>query len=195
MTPLFQSRVEEAFFWIAIVIGFVLPFLYFVRWTRKNAASTKTRPGKDVSGLTNLAIIPAAVVAILIGYARIGVLPHWLLYPGLSMFLLGLALTVWAYGTLGRFFSLEVQIQGDHRVVDTGPYRLLRHPGYAGVLFGLIGLGLAVQSWVSVLLLLLVMAAALTYRTRIEEKFLLAELGDEYARCVARTRRVVPFVW
>ncbi len=77
MTPLFQSRGEEAFFWIAIAVGFVLPFLYFVRWTRKNAAFTKTRPGKDVSGLTNLAIIPAAVIAILIGYARIGVLPHW----------------------------------------------------------------------------------------------------------------------
>ncbi len=113
MTPLFQSRGEEAFFWIAIAVGFVLPFLYFVRWTRKNATSTKTRPGRDVSGLTNLAIIPAAVIAILIGYARIGVLPHWLLYPGLSMFVLGLALTVWAYGTLGRYFSLDVQIQGD----------------------------------------------------------------------------------
>ena len=111
------------------------------------------------------------------------------------MFLLGLALTVWAYGTLGRFFSLEVRIQGDHRVVDTGPYHLLRHPGYAGVLFGFIGLGLAVQSWVSVLLLFVVMTAALTYRTRIEEKFLLSELGDEYVRYMARTKRLVPFVW
>src|SRR6266567_4880268 len=52
MTPLFQSRVEEAVFWIAIVVGFVLPFLYFIRWSRKNAAFTKTRPGKDVAGVT-----------------------------------------------------------------------------------------------------------------------------------------------
>ena len=57
--------------------------------------------------------------------------PHWLLHPGLAMLLLGLALTVWAHHTLGRFFSLEVQVQGEHRVVNTGPYRLLRHPGYA----------------------------------------------------------------
>src|SRR6266487_5505057 len=175
MTPLFPSRWEEVLFWVAVIFGFVLPFIYFVRWSLKNAASTKAKPRKDVSSLTNFALIPVAVIAIWLGYARVGPLPHWLFYPGLAMFLLGLALTVWAYHTLGRFFSLEVQIQGDHRVVDTGPYRLVRHPGYAGVLFGFLGLGLAVQSWVSVLLLLLVMAAALTYRTRIEEKFLLSE--------------------
>jgi protein-S-isoprenylcysteine O-methyltransferase Ste14 len=195
VSPLFDSRVEEVLFWVAIVVGFVVPFLYFVRWTRQNAASIKARPGRDVSALTNFAIVPMAVIAILIGYARIGTLPHWLFYPGLTMFLLGFALTVWAYRTLGRFFSLEVQIQGDHRVVDTGPYRLLRHPGYAGVVFGFIGLGAAVQSWVSVLLLLLATAAALAYRTRIEEKFLLAELGDDYVRYMARTKRLVPFVW
>lgn len=195
VSPLFDSRVEEVLFWVAIVVGFVVPFLYFVRWTRQNAASIKTKPGRDVSALTNFAIVPMAVIAILIGYARIGTLSHWLFYPGLTMFLLGLALTVWAYRTLGRFFSLEVQIQGDHRVVDTGPYRLLRHPGYAGVVFGFIGLGAAVQSWVSVLLLLLATAAALAYRTRIEEKFLLAELGDDYVRYMARTKRLVPFVW
>jgi protein-S-isoprenylcysteine O-methyltransferase Ste14 len=195
MTPLFPSRFEEVLFWVAVFVGFVVPFLYFVRWSRRNAASTKMRPGKDVSALTNFALIPVAVIAILFGYARIGALPHWLFYPGLALFLLGLALTVWAYRTLGRFFSLEVQIQGEHRVVDRGPYRLLRHPGYAGVLFGFIGLGLAVQSWVSVLLLLLATTAALAYRARIEEKFLVAELGDEYVRYMARTKRLVPYVW
>lgn len=195
MTPLFPSRFEAVLFWVAVFVGFVVPFIYFARWSRRNAASTKTRPGKDVSTLTNFALIPAAVIAILFGYARIGALPRWLFYPGLAMFLLGLALTVWAYRTLGRFFSLEVQLQGDHRVVDRGPYRLLRHPGYTGVLFGFIGLGLAVQSWISVLLLLLATTAALAYRARIEEKFLVAELGDEYVRYMARTKRLVPYVW
>lgn len=194
-SPLFLSRVEEVTFWIAIVAGFVVPFLYFMRWSLQHAASITARPRNDISTLTNFAIVPAAVIAIWIGYARIGALPHWLFYPGLTMFVLGLGLTMWAYRTLGRFFSLDVQIQGDHRVVDTGPYRLLRHPGYSGVLYGFLGLGLAVQSWVSLLLVLLATTAALVYRTRIEEKFLLAELGDEYARYMARTKRLVPLVW
>jgi protein-S-isoprenylcysteine O-methyltransferase Ste14 len=195
VSPLFESAVEEVLFWTAIIVGFAVPFLYFVRWTRKNATSVRARPDRDVSVLTNSAIPPAAAIALLIGDVRIGALPHWLFYPGLTMFVLGVTFTVWAYRTLGRFFSLEVQTQGDHRVVDSGPYRLLRHPGYAGVLFGFIGLGLAVQSWVSVLLLVFVTTAVLMYRTRIEERFLLAELGDEYVRYMARTKRFLPFIW
>lgn len=194
-SPLFHSPAEEILFWVAIVVGIVVPLLYFVRWTRQNSSSVRSKPGGDVSALTNLAIFPAAAVAIVLGYARIGPLPHWLLYPGLAMFLSGLALTLWAYRTLGRFFSLEVQVQGDHRVVESGPYRVLRHPGYAGVLFGMMGLGLAVQSWPSLLVLLLASTAALAYRTGVEERFLIAQLGQEYANYMARTKRLVPLVW
>jgi protein-S-isoprenylcysteine O-methyltransferase Ste14 len=194
-SPLFTSRAEEVLFWVSILLGFVIPFLYFVRWTHQNTRSVKNKPGKDASTLTNFALIPAGAIAILLGYARIGALPHWLFYPGLTMFLLGLALTVWAYRTLGRFFSLEVQTQNDHRVIESGPYRLVRHPGYAGVMFGFVGLGLAAQSWVSALVLLVATTAALAYRTRVEETFMLAELGDRYAVYMARTKRLVPYVW
>jgi protein-S-isoprenylcysteine O-methyltransferase Ste14 len=193
--PLFSSRFEEVLFWVAVIVGFVVPFIYFVRWSLKNAASTKAKPRKDVSSLTNFALIPVAVIAIWLGYTRVGPLPHWLFYPGLATFVLGLALTVWAYHTLGRFFSLEVQVQREHTVLSTGPYRLLRHPGYAGVLFGFIGLGLALQSWVSVLVLLLATTTALAYRARIEERFLVTELGDEYVQYMARTKRLIPYVW
>jgi protein-S-isoprenylcysteine O-methyltransferase Ste14 len=195
MMQMFPSLFDEVLFWVAVLVGFVIPFVYFVRWSHRNAASTRAKPGGDVSTLTNFALIPIAVVAIVIGYLRIGSLPHWTFYPGLVIFLVGLALTVWAYHTLGRFFSLDVQVQGDHAVVDSGPYRVLRHPGYAGVMYGFVGLGLALQSWVSVLLLLLGSAAALAYRARIEERFLVAELGDDYVRYMTRTRRLVPFVW
>ncbi len=195
MSPLFSSRLEEVVFWVAFIVGITVPLIYFSRWTRRNAASTKAKPGKDVSTLTNFALLPAAVIAIVFGYVRVGPLPHWLFYPGLTLWLLGLALTVWAYSTLGRFFSLDVQIQSEHRVIDAGPYRLLRHPGYAGVMFGFIGLGLALQSWVSVLVLLVAMVAAFAYRMQVEEKFLVAELGDEYLHYMARTKRIVPYVW
>jgi len=192
---LFASRFEEVLFWVVFVSGVTMPVIVFGQWTRRNAASVKTKPGKDVSTLTNFALIPMAVIAILLGYARIGALPHWLFYPGLILWLLGLAYTGWAYRTLGHFFSLDVQIQNDHRVVDTGPYRLLRHPGYAGFSLGLLGLGVALQSWASLLVLLFATIAALAYRIPIEEKFLVAELGDDYVQYMTNTKRLVPFVW
>lgn len=113
MPPLFPSRFEEVVFWLAFIVGLTVPLIYFSRRTRKNAASTKAKPGKDVSTLTNFALLSAAVIAILRGYARSGPLPHWLFYPALTLFLLGLAVTAWAYSTLGRFFSLDVQIQNE----------------------------------------------------------------------------------
>lgn len=70
ISPLFTSRAEEVLSWVSIVVGFVIPFLYFVRWTNQNAASMKNRPGRDAPTLTNFALIPVAVIAILLGYAR-----------------------------------------------------------------------------------------------------------------------------
>jgi protein-S-isoprenylcysteine O-methyltransferase Ste14 len=194
-STLFSSRFEEILFWVAVIFSFALPGIFFTRWSRQNAASVERKPVNDLSNLTNFALIPAAAIAIVVGYARVGALPHWLFYPGLALFVLGLALTVWAYHTLGRFFSLEVQIQNDHNIVDSGPYRVLRHPGYAGVAFGFLGLGIALQSWVSVLVLLLATTAAFAYRVHVEEKFLVDELGDDYVRYMAKTKRIIPYVW
>jgi len=196
MSPLFTSSFEAILFWVVVVGGFIVPLLFFARWSTRNAASTRAKPRRDASTFTNFALIPAAAVAVWAAYARVGPpLPGWTFYPGLVMFGAGMAFTTWAYHTLGNNFSLEVQVQRHHTVVDEGPYRILRHPGYTGVLFGMTGLGLALQSWVALVLLLLVTTAALAYRTRVEEKFLVAELGDDYVRYMARTKRVIPFVW
>lgn len=195
MTPLFESPLEEVLFWVVFIASFGVPLLVFGRWSLKNAATKKSAPRRDISTFTNFALIPAALIAIALGYARIGALPHWLFYPGLALFILGLAVTTWSYRTLGRFFSLEVQVQTDHRVIDTGPYRLVRHPGYAGVLLGFLGLGFALQSWAALLVMAVATPAALAYRLRVEEQFLVNELGDEYRRYAQRTKRLIPYVW
>jgi protein-S-isoprenylcysteine O-methyltransferase Ste14 len=95
---------------------------------------------------------------------------------------------------LGRFFSLTVRVAEDHRVVVKGPYRLVRHPSYAGVLITFIGLALAVQSWGALLVLLGVFSLSFGYRMRVEEKALLSELGEDYANYMKRTKRIIPYL-
>ena len=51
---------------------------------------------------------------------------------------------------LGRFFKFTVVVQADHQVVDTGPYRLIRHPSYTGLLMAALGLGIALGTWLSI---------------------------------------------
>ncbi len=60
MTPLFPSRWEEVLFWVAVIFGFVVPFTYFVRWTLKNAATTKVKPRRELGGDNCYTVSPRA---------------------------------------------------------------------------------------------------------------------------------------
>jgi len=121
-------------------------------------------------------------------------LPDWVFYPGIFLMLLGVVIRQWAIAVLGRFFSFHVRVVEDHRVVDKGPYRLVRHPSYTGVLITFIGLSLAVQSLGALLVLLAVFIVSYGYRMKVEEKTLLTELGDNYVDYMKRTKRIIPYL-
>ena len=133
-------------------------------------------------------------IALSFGYGGVLRLPDWVFYPGIVLMLLGIGIRQWAIAVLGRFFSLNVRVVEDHKVVDKGPYRLVRHPSYTGVLIAFIGLSLAVQSLGALLVLLAVFTVSFGYRMRVEEKTLLSELGDSYANYMKRTKRIIPYI-
>ncbi len=107
----------------------------------------------------------------------------------------GVALRVWAILTLDRFFTFVVGISDDHRVIRDGPYRIIRHPGYAGALLALAGFGVALANWLSVLVLVTLPAAAFAVRIRVEEAALVSALGQEYQEYARRTSGLIPGVW
>jgi protein-S-isoprenylcysteine O-methyltransferase Ste14 len=114
---------------------------------------------------------------------------------GVLLMVIGIGLRLWAIFTLGRFFKFQVVIQEGHRVVQTGPYRRIRHPSYTGTLIAFLGAGVALGSWLSVLALVLVPLAGFLVRIRVEEAALEDALGEQYRAYAARTRRLVPGVW
>jgi protein-S-isoprenylcysteine O-methyltransferase Ste14 len=114
---------------------------------------------------------------------------------GLLLVALGYAIATWAMLS-NRFFSGVVRIQTErgHEVVDSGPYRFVRHPGYAGSLLAGIGFPLALSSMWAWLALLLVLVVTVV-RTRLEDETLRQELPG-YDAFSARTRfRLLPGVW
>jgi protein-S-isoprenylcysteine O-methyltransferase Ste14 len=186
MTPLFPSRSEAVVFWGILALYFVTVLIWVARHRK-----TEGKRRRDFVPLILLAI----VVVIAIGYARIGVLPHWLFYPGELLFIAGSLFTLWSYSLLGRYLSPYVQVMPEHKVIEAGPYRHIRHPGYLGQIVAYVGLGLALQSWVALLAILTVAGSVLAYRIRLEEEFMATELGDRYVDYMARTKRLLPFVW
>jgi protein-S-isoprenylcysteine O-methyltransferase Ste14 len=119
----------------------------------------------------------------------------WPVVVGAIVFAAGLALRWWAVRELGRFFKFTVVVQADHQVVDTGPYRLIRHPSYTGLLVVELGLGITLGTWLSIPACLLPPLIAFAIRLRHEESVLARELGAPYRAYMSRTARLVPGVW
>jgi len=114
---------------------------------------------------------------------------------GIGIMALGLALRVWAVVTLGTSFRTTVETHADQEVVDRGPYRLVRHPSYSGLVMTCCGYGIAVQNWISLALAVIPPLAALLYRIGVEERILATALGDSYSAYMKRTKKLIPFVW
>jgi protein-S-isoprenylcysteine O-methyltransferase Ste14 len=113
---------------------------------------------------------------------------------GLAIMGVGIALRFSAVLVLGRFFTPVVMIGSDQHVVDTGPYRWIRHPSYTGALLTIAGVLLASANWVA-LVGLLPVVAGLLYRIKVEETALSEELGEPYRAYARRTKRLLPFIY
>jgi protein-S-isoprenylcysteine O-methyltransferase Ste14 len=107
----------------------------------------------------------------------------------------GLLLRWWSFVSLGRYFTVVVETSPDQPVVDRGPYRVLRHPGYTGLVLAFAGAGLMMGNWVGAAGSVFLVLVALVHRLRFEERALTAALGDRYRVFAAGRARLVPYVW
>jgi protein-S-isoprenylcysteine O-methyltransferase Ste14 len=105
--------------------------------------------------------------------------------------LAGLGLRTWAVATLGRFFTLAVQVQPAQTVVDRGPYRLVRHPSYLGALVTVVASCVLLRAWVATALAATVLTLVYRRRIRYEEAVLRARLSG-YRDYAARTGAMLP---
>jgi protein-S-isoprenylcysteine O-methyltransferase len=114
---------------------------------------------------------------------------------GFLLFLGGLILRWYSIGYLGRYFTIDVSISAEHKLIDSGPYRCIRHPTYTGALLAFLGLGFCFGNWLSILFLTVPIIAAFLWRIWIEERALTDALGENYRAYVERTKRLIPFVY
>lgn len=114
---------------------------------------------------------------------------------GVALAFLGLALRAWAMTTLGSAYSRTLRMQPAQQLVTSGPYRWLRHPGYAGSLAVWVGATLAFGSWLGAIIVAFVMLAAYRWRIRSEEAMLSASFGPAYREYAARTSRLIPGIY
>jgi protein-S-isoprenylcysteine O-methyltransferase len=176
------------------LLGSLAESLLLVR--RRDGAVSQDRWTKWIIVLaTRAGVIAALAIAVFLPGLRAGANNWWTLGLGVVLVLAGVALRAWAILSLGRYFRREVTIEPGQRLVRRGPYRVLRHPSYTGILLSFAGLGLAFGSWVSAAVAVLILFAGMLPRIRIEERALAQAFGADYTDYAKSTARVLPHLW
>ena len=112
---------------------------------------------------------------------------------GLVLMLTGMALRWYAVWALGASFTVDVATRPGQPVVESGPYRWIRHPSYTGGLLTLLGVLVCCCNLVSLVAVVFALGGY-AYRIRIEEEALATDLGAPYRDYMRRTKRLIPFL-
>jgi protein-S-isoprenylcysteine O-methyltransferase Ste14 len=114
---------------------------------------------------------------------------------GLAMICIGIIFRLIAVKQLGRFFTVDVTIRENHQLLQTGLYKFLRHPSYTGSLISFLGFAFSINNWLSLVIVFLPTLFAMIHRINIEEKVLTEQFGKQYLDYIAKTKRLIPFIY
>ncbi|MGH9064295.1 MAG: methyltransferase family protein [Acidimicrobiales bacterium] len=173
-------------------------FLVLEGSTREPGSASSLRASAEDQGTTRMIGVAyglAAELPLLLRRTPLPQLPRLVAPAGLLLEAAGLGLRAWSMRSLGELYSRTLRTEGArHRVIDTGPYRFIRHPGYTGSLLTWTGFALTSRSAPVVALVGGLMGRAYRQRITVEEDLLRRELPG-YAGYSDRTKKLLPFVW
>jgi len=118
---------------------------------------------------------------------------EWAFWFGVFLTACGMLFTVWGRLRLGRNWSGTVTIKQGHELVTRGPYAIVRHPIYTGLLLAMLGSAIALGEWRGVLALALA-TTAFWIKLRVEERWMREQFGEAYAAYARRVAALIPFV-
>jgi len=192
----FDQGLARAVFDVALAVYAALELIIRISTIRNRAKGTQEWGSLVVviAGV-GIGIVGAVLIALRLTWAAIPVGRIALFVVGIVFMALGIGLRAWAVIALGRNFTVYVQVRDQQPVVERGPYRLLRHPSYTGLLLVCLGIGLALGNWLALIIVVVVPTAVIVFRIRVEERALLAGIGEPYRRFMATRKRLIPWVW
>ena len=115
-------------------------------------------------------------------------------YTGLFIAIPGFVLMQAGEKYLAKQFSIEVTLQKDHKLIQSGPYKVIRHPRYLGILIFFTGISLTFRSLLGIFIVL-ALAGVLIWRVFAEEKMMREEFGKEWKEYQSKTWRLIPYIF
>ena len=145
------------------------------------------------------------IISISLGYwlsfiaasTKIGRIYHWNTFfaIGSILVIIGLIIRVTSILALKNQFTYTVTNIDNHKLIETGLYKSIRHPGYLGQLIIFLGISTSLSNWLSVLLMIVPVFLGYCYRIFVEEKFMVEQMGQIYLDYRKRTKKLIPMIY
>jgi protein-S-isoprenylcysteine O-methyltransferase Ste14 len=193
---IFSNPARTAYIVVVVVLQIAIVFA-FPDIGRQRAAGRATVQRQRLA-IVLLPVLSLAVVILAPFCDRrgIGTWPSvdWLRYFGLAIFVVGFVIMNWAEIALGKYFSIQVTVQEDHRLMTNGLFKYVRNPRYLGIILNNIGISVVFRAWLA-LTLTAALTAVLIWRIHDEEALRHAEFGESWAAYQSHTWRLLPFIY
>jgi protein-S-isoprenylcysteine O-methyltransferase Ste14 len=175
--------------------------VWILGWVLSSGITAKTIREPGTSQLTYSLFIWAGALLLFFHPTSLGSLNRpllarkvWLSWTGVALVMIGLGFAAWARFHLGRLWSSRVTLKEHHTIVRTGPYAIVRHPIYTGLVIALLGTALT-QITVAALFGMVLLIVGLIFKLRQEEQLLTEHFGAAYADYRKEVRGLIPYIW
>ena len=179
------------------LIAFIFSLLFIIILLTELRILTRYKTDRKDKGsfvLIIFGIFILLIATITLSYTNIGGINNSVSYLGMALIIIGFILRQYSIKILGRFFIPTVSKQKSQRIIQTGPYRYIRHPSYTGLILELVGLSLALSNIMSLLITLIFILPIIIYRIKVEESFLIKNF-KEYRLYKQKTKKLIPFIY
>ena len=179
---------------VSYLYGFFEVFLNFRQRSKSNVTTSRD---KGSLWLLYGLITVGYALSFAIGATKIGRIYHWNTFfaIGMTLFVIGFMIRIYSILTLKQYFTYSVAKVENHKIIATGLYKFIRHPGYLGQLIIFIGISTSISNWLSILLMMIPVSLGYLYRIKVEEKFMTDQLGEDYKNYQERTKRIIPLLY
>lgn len=185
-----------------IIIIIAVSYLYgffeaFMNLRQRNKSKGGTSGDKSSLWWLYGLITVGYALSFSIGATKIGRIYYWNTFFAIGMVLivLGLMIRIQSILTLKQYFTYSVAKVENHKIIETGLYKFIRHPGYLGQLIIFIGISISISNWLSILLMMIPIAIGYIYRIKVEESFMVEQMGKNYLNYQKRTKRLIPMIY
>lgn len=196
MRPLAFTWPYAIVFWVVYFWTFASEMVIVFR-AQREAAKSDSVDGGSLQVVTigmSIALMLAFVLAFVpaLRFPEAARLPAF--WIGLVVLIAGALLRRHCWRVLGEWFTGDVRARTEQPVIDRGAYRWLRHPSYSAGILVMLGIAIALGSWLSVVVSTTLTVAAYSYRIVVEERALTKTLGDRYVEFSRTRKRLIPFI-